>query len=252
MGNRLISCMLCVHAAVVASACTCSEQPPAPSTSGAVANPSLRKEAENGIVETVDGSAASHSMKDVGLPKASLTLDRWESVLEVGYQHYASVKAEKVDITPCKRMDGLMNGKTLVVDLRPKDERVFSEAQILISILHDDADVVGAFLTPEPAPDFCVRKESHFLLRSDNWLLELVIPCRAGQLLDYEIGDFLSIARGTLGPARMPGEALLSPCGLMKMQRVSLDSLEKRATVVRNLWGKPFPERRREMRQTKQ
>lgn len=79
-------------------------------------------------------------------------------------------------------------------------------------------------------------------------LVSLSVPCSAGDLFVYEVGDLLAaIDAGTPGGA--PGETLVySPCGQMHLDLRPLADIRADAAKTREFWGRPFPAARDELR----
>lgn len=191
------------------------------------------------VVLSADGAAAR---------PGELSLSSWQTSLAGAYEHYRSVDAEVRPRARCPRARGLVTGKALHVELRPARERAFSRLWVRVSRLAQDADPYRV-LAGGDAPDPCVSKRSHLLLAWSDWLVELELPCRAGQLAHYDIGDFLAVLGAILGDEGRPEHALLSRCGAMTMRRVPLDALETLAAKPRRLWGKRYPQHRARARQ---
>ncbi len=177
------------------------------------------------------------------------TLDAWQEAIARGYAHYKSIDAEVAPAERCERVRRVAEPNELRVVLSPEDRKVFSPLWIRVARRAGAEDTYEAFLgVGVMAPDFCVSKRSELVLTWADWLLQLEVPCSAGQLVHYEIGDFIAFLDGVLGRAGRPKDALLSLCGSMKLDRVSLDELMQRASEARNLWGKEYPARRTDAR----
>jgi len=79
-------------------------------------------------------------------------------------------------------------------------------------------------------------------------LVSLSVPCSAGDLFIYEVGDLLAaIDAGTPGGAS--GETLVySPCGQIHLDLRPLADIRSDAAETRTFWGRPFPAARDELR----
>jgi hypothetical protein len=169
----------------------------------------------------------------------------WETALREAYRHYETIRAKEDQATRCERVQPVARPERLRADIKSAAPQIFSRLWVEISRLVEGADAYAAFLGEGiEAPDFCIDKATHLILAWDGWLIELHVPCSAGQLAHYDIGDFLGFLDGLLSEQGRPAQALLSRCGQMKAQPIALDELVKLAAETRNLWGKDYPARR--------
>ena len=172
---------------------------------------------------------------------------RWQTALDASYAHYPAAKGRTLVPYRCKQLVGLTRGDAIGLYLKPSQPKVFAALTIQVSKVAPATDAFAA-LQAVAKINACVSKSSQLLMVWDHHLLELQVPCRAGQLLHYEFGDFIAMAQAHLGEKGRPARALVTHCGQMEWEALPLAALVKSASKTRNLWGKNFPQRRREVR----